>query len=200
MGELHESRRLPVHHCTMIDGVPVTTLARTLFDLAGATGLHDARVERALDNALAATPPLLPRLHRMLVELSTHGRPGLGLMRDLLAERPVGYVPPASGLEARVVRILDDACIPTDRQVDLGDDDWIGRVDLRIVGTPVVIEVDSARFHSSLTDRRRDAHRDERLQETGIRVVRLTEEEVFSRPWVVEQRVRRAVEEVRRSA
>jgi predicted transcriptional regulator of viral defense system len=31
---VHESRYLPRHHWTLVDGIPVTTVARTVFDLA----------------------------------------------------------------------------------------------------------------------------------------------------------------------
>lgn len=177
-----------MHHCTTVDGIPVTTPARTLFDLAGVLPPH--RTERAVDNALAQSPALLRALHRMLPELAERGRAGIIVMREVLAERPVAYVAPASGLEARAIRLLDQAGIPTRRQVDLGGDDWIGRVDLLVAGTNVVIEVDSARFHSSLSDRRRDADRDEALAAMGLVVVRLTEEEVWSAGATVVRRVR----------
>jgi very-short-patch-repair endonuclease len=193
IGEVHESRRLPAEHCTVIDGIPATGLARTLFDLAGAPSMPAPRVERAVDNALARSPLLLVRLHRMLRELTARGRPGIGLMRALLAVRPEGYVPPASGLEARALELLHDAGIRTERQVDIGDAEWIGRVDFRVVGTHVVVEVDSAVHHTSLADRRRDAARDAACAKAGLVVVRVTDEEVFQRPWVLESRVRRAL-------
>lgn len=195
LARLHHPRLLPAHHGTVVDGIPVTTPARTIFDLAGLLPAH--RTERALDNAVAASPALLRVLHRMLPELAERGRTGIRLMRELLADRPGGYVPPASGLEARVIRLLDDAGIRTTRQVDLGGDDWIGRVDLVVQGTNVVVEVDSARFHSSLSDRRRDAARDEALGALGYAVVRVTEEEVWATPAAV---VRRIVAVSRRAA
>ncbi|HVF74701.1 MAG TPA: DUF559 domain-containing protein [Acidimicrobiales bacterium] len=187
---LHHPRLLPDHHCTVVEGIPVTTPARTLFDLAGV--LQFPRTERAVDNALAMSPGLLRVLHRMLPELARRGRTGITAMRTILADRPAGYIAPASGLEARVVRLLDEAGIRTRRQVDLGGDDWIGRVDLVVVGTPVVIEVDSARYHSSKLDRERDARRDTELRGRGYEVVRVTEEDAWHRPAAVVQAVRRA--------
>ena len=187
LGRVHEPRSLPGHHTTALEGIPVTTPARTLFDLAGV--LHPHRTERAVDNALAQSPGLLGPLHRMLPELAERGRPGITVMRELLAARPAGYIAPASGVEARAIRILDEAGIPTRRQVDLGGDDWIGRVDLVVVGTDVVVEIDSARFHSSLLDRERDARRDAELALAGRRVVRVTEEEVWHAPGDVVARV-----------
>lgn len=191
LAELHHPRLLPPAHCTVVEGIPVTTPARTLFDLAGV--LPPGRTERALDNALAMSPGLLPVLHRMLPELAQRGRTGIRLMRELLADRPVGYIAPASGLEARVVHLLDEVGIRTRRQVDVGGDDWIGRVDLLVVGTRLIVEVDSNRFHTSKLDRDRDAQRDAALRNAGYDLVRVTEEEAWHRPSDVTRKVRLAV-------
>jgi len=195
LGRLHRTRLLPPHHVTTVEGIPVTTVPRTLFDLAGV--LHPGKTERTLDNALAMSPTLLPALHRMLPELAERGRTGITLMRERLADRPAGYIAPASGLEARFVHLLEEAGIPTRRQVDLGGDGWIGRVDLQIPGTNLVVEVDSARFHTSRLDRERDARRDAELRAAGYEVVRVTEEEVWYAPSVA---VRRVLTAYRRAA
>ena len=142
------------------------------------------------------SPGLLRALHRMLPELAERGRTGITLMRELLANRPMGYIAPASGLEDRVIRLLDDAGIKTKRQVDVGGDDWIGRTDLLVVGTNVVIEVDSARFHTSLLDRKRDERRDEELRAAGFAPVRVTEEDVWHAP---EKVVRTVLEDCSRA-
>lgn len=188
LGRLHHPRTLPAHHTTVVDGIPVTTPARTLFDLAGV--LHPGRTERAVDNALAKSPALLRALHRMLPDLAERGRPGITAMREILVARPFGYVPPASGLEARAIQILEEAGIRVRRQVDLGGDDWVGRVDLLVEGTNLVIEIDSARYHLAFLDRERDAHRDAELRAAGYEVVRVAEEEVWTAPALVVQRVR----------
>ena len=190
LANLHHPRLLSPHHCTVVEGIPVTTPARTLFDLAGV--LPPMRTERAVDNALAMSPGLLRALHRMLPELAQRGRTGIRVMRAILADRPAGYIAPASGLEARVVRLLDDAGVRTRRQVDLGGDDWIGRVDLVVVGTRLVIEVDSARYHTSKLDRERDARRDAELRARGYEVVHVNEEDAWHRPADVVRAVRRA--------
>ena len=72
---------------------------------------------------------------------------------------------------------------PFERQVDLGDDEgWIGRVDFADRRLKVVVEVQSETFHSSLSDRRRDAERFRRLRAAGWIVVEVTEDEIFHRP------------------
>jgi very-short-patch-repair endonuclease len=189
VGEVHESRCLPEHHVTVLDGLRVTTLPRTLFDLAGVRGARFERTKRAVENAVSNNPAVLPTLRRMLGELAKCGRPGIADMREILSAWKDDYVPPASGLEARAIALLEEAGIFADRQVDLGGDSWIGRVDLRMRGAPVVVEVDSVVHHTAPSDRERDRRRDEQLAELGLTVVRVTEEEVFMRPRTVPLRV-----------
>ena len=194
LARVHEPRLLRPHHCTVVDGIPVTTPARTLFDLAGI--VHPRRVERAVDNALAQSPALLPRLHAMLPELAQRGRTGITAMREILADRPVGaYIAPASGLERRVIELLADVGIETRRQVDVGGDDWIGRTDLLVVGTRLVIEVDSVRYHTSRLDRERDAARDAAMAAAGYDVLRVSEEDVWTAPQTVVRRVLAALKQ-----
>jgi len=203
LGDVHETNRLPATHLTTVDGIPVTSLPRTLFDLAGTTGFPPARVERALDAAISRSAAVLPQLRTMLGQLSARGRPGLTLMRELLDARPSSYVPPASGLEARVIALLEEVGVRTSRQVDLGGEHWIGRVDLRLADAPVVVECDSVVHHWSSTDRERDARRDVALSALGLTVVRISEDEAFHRPWVVAPRVlaaRRAADQANRGA
>ena len=129
----------------------------------------------------------------MLPELAERGRNGITAMREILAARPLGYIAPASGLEARVIQLLEEAGIRVRRQVDVGGDDWIGRVDLLVEGTNLVIEVDSARYHSALLDRERDARRDTELAAIGLCVVRIAEQDVWHAPAEVVRTVRAAL-------
>src|SRR5690349_4436235 len=64
LGRLHCNARLPESHVQLVDGLPVTTIARTIFDLAGdpephvwrvpkLLEIHKQRIARALDTSLA---------------------------------------------------------------------------------------------------------------------------------------------------
>jgi very-short-patch-repair endonuclease len=105
-------------------------------------------------------------------------------MRQVLRDRPVDYVPPASNLESRVQQILRDAGVTTlRRQVDTGSDRaWIGRVDFRDERLPLVVEVQSERFHSSRISRQLDGERFAKLDQAGLTVVEVIEEDVWHRP------------------
>jgi very-short-patch-repair endonuclease len=195
---LHQPRFLPPSHVTECHGVPVTSVARTLFDLAGC--VHPARVERLVDTVVARSPSVLAALHRVLDELGRPGRTGGAVVRALLAARADGYVPPASGLEARLARILDEAGEePLDRQVDVGGHEWLGRVDFLDRRLRIVVEVDSDVHHTSLLDRKHDRRRDESLTAAGWRVVRVPEGQVWRRPHEAVATIRAARTEARRA-
>lgn len=186
----HEPVLLPEHHVVLLDGIPTQVPARALFDIAGTRrrGAEIAwfveRMERMVDNSWSARLVSGATLHSMLDDLAQRGRPGIRVMRQVLSTRGLDYVPPASNLEARVIKILADAGLPEmRRQVNTGDaHGWIGRVDLRDEELPLLLEVQSERFHSSLIDQQLDARRVERLERAGFIVVQATDLQVWHRP------------------
>ncbi len=181
MARVHTPRLWPPGHVTTVHGIPVTTMARTVFDLAGV--LHPGRTERALDNALARHLTSLPALRAVTGEMVGHGRAGSALMRRLLADREGSYVAPESGLEARFASILAAAGLPVPvRQLDVGGERWAGRVDHVDQERNLVIEIDSDLHHTTLTDRAADRRRDQALRKAGYRVVRVTEQQIWYRP------------------
>lgn len=184
-GDRHRTTWLPPHHLTEIDGLPVTTLARTMFDLCGlvsvkrrARGLSSltrAQVERAVDDGLARTMTVA-QLNRVLAALGGRGRPGTVLMRDLLEARSDGYVATESELEDLLVDVLSAHGLPAPvRQQALGgDEDRVGRVDFVFLGPSVVIEADGRRHHTAKLDADADRWRDLELAAAGFLVIRVT--------------------------
>jgi very-short-patch-repair endonuclease len=191
---LEQSLELPPGHCTVVDGIACTTVARTLFDLGGKRKSW-SRVARAIDTALARKAVTMPALWRVLIDLAEHGRDGTVVFRTLLQERRGSYVAPESELEARFIKLVRSSGLPDpDRQVDLGDaDGWIGRVDFLFRDARLVVEVDGAEFHDALTDRRRDDQRDARLERAGWRVARLRWSDVVDHPTAVVRSIRCAL-------
>lgn len=207
----HEPLLLPSSHVVTLDGIPTQVPARALFDIAG-TRRRGAelpwfieRMERMVDNAWSASLVSGVTLHAMLDEMACRGRPGIQVMREVLATRGLDYEPPASNLEARVSKVLADGGLPEmRRQVNTGDETgWIGRVDLRDVDLPLILEVQSERFHSSLIDKQMDALRIQRLEQAGFVVVEVTDVQVWHRPHellaLVREGRRRAALRVRRA-
>ncbi len=122
------------------------------------------------------------------------GRPGTKTMRALLDERLIGYRPPDSGLEARLIAVLVDAGLPApERQVELGGTEWIGRVDLYYRAERLVVEVDSDRHHTPKLDVVADERRDRALREGGFEVVRVLESDIDHCAAVAVQKVEHAL-------
>jgi very-short-patch-repair endonuclease len=116
--------------------------------------------------------------------MSRQGRRGLSRFREAVEERGPSYVPPASNLERRFEDILvRSGRKPMQRQVDVsGDDGWIGRVDFNDHPLPLIVEVQSARFHQGLTAKQSDRERIARLKAAGKEVLELTDEDIWYRP------------------
>ena len=189
-GAVHESRRIPAHHVKVIDGLRVTSVARTLCDLASLPwGMHPKRLERAMDNALAMRLTTCEELWRVWGDLVSRGRRGVRLLRALLAERLPGYIAPASELEAMFRELTRSAGIEDPvRQLDVGGEDWIGRIDFTFRRQRVLVEVDGRLGHIGELDRKRHAARDKALEDAGWTVLHFTWEDLVSRPhWVVAQ-------------
>jgi very-short-patch-repair endonuclease len=187
---IEQSLHLPPHHRTVIDGIPCTTVARTLFDLCGKRKSW-GRVARAMDTALARKMVTRAALWRVLIDLAEHGRDGTVMFRTLLQERGGDYVAPESELERRFVALARSHGLPEpERQVDLGDHEWIGRVDFLFRGARIVVEVDGAEFHDGVLDRRRDLERDARLAAAGWYVLRFRWADVVERPAAVARAIR----------
>lgn len=200
LAQLHFPRHLPDPFAAVVSGVPVVRPALLLLQMAPL--VHPARLGRMLDNMWSRRLLSGPSVRRELDPLMHRGRPGTVAMRELLDSLPEDYVPPASNLEARFAQILRDADLPPmRRQIDLGDDDrWCGRVDFVASDLPLIVEVNSDRYHAALSDQAADAARRKRLELAGFVVEEVSEFDIWHRRDRVVSRVRAARRELRRSA
>ncbi len=186
---VHYQKDFPLDHVVWLRHIPVTSPALTMFHLAGM--MHPAKTERALDNAWAMDLLNGRVLGALLDRLAARGRNGIRLMRELIADRVGEYVPPESGNEARTIALLTEAGLPIPRrQVALGDDRVIGRVDLFYEQVGGVIEVLSRRYHTSKLDRESDDRRFQSLSSMGLEVLTIWDEELWQRPHEVITKMR----------
>jgi very-short-patch-repair endonuclease len=176
---VHTVRDLGPGHTTVLDGIPIATATRTVFELSAS--VHPQRAERALDSALARNLTSHALLVRMLEDWADRGRAGTVLMRELIEARPPSYVPPASNLEARFATLAGRHGLgPFRRQVSLGGEVWIGRVDFLSERCPLVVEVLSEEFHAALCDQAVDERRFAALEEAKFAVERVWDHEIWS--------------------
>jgi very-short-patch-repair endonuclease len=176
-----------------VDGIPVTTPARTIRDLA--SRIPPDRLSFTCDRMLANRALRLEHLHALGEDLPARGgAPGVAELRRLIERRPPGYRPAESNLERRFEAMVAEAGDPPfERQVDLGDDDgWIGRVDFVDRRHRIVVEVQSDLYHSGLVDRTRDRERIDRLRRAGWTVLEIGEFDIWHRRARVLARIRQA--------
>lgn len=195
LAELHQPRRLVLRHVVELDGIPVTTPSRTIVDLASLPKMHAKRVERLLDTAWSRGLVCHASMKQVISDVCRRGRIGSTLLRGLLDDRPAGHNPPGSGAESRFQEIARAVGLNGfERQVNVGDDaGWVGRVDFIDRRRRLIIEVGCALFHGSLTDRRADGIRFERLRAAGFAVETFDANDLFHRRADVERRLRSLV-------
>jgi very-short-patch-repair endonuclease len=176
-----------VHTCTQLasaditekEGIPVTSVARTLLDLA--TFLTQPQLERACEQAVLEEAFDLTAISELLAR--NHGQPGIRKLRAVLARGDLGENVPASGLERHFRDLCKQAGLPApeiNRYVLLGDE--YHKVDYLWRRERVVIEVDGARYHSTGWQRGRDDKRDALLLAHGYASARITETEIADSP------------------
>jgi hypothetical protein len=164
--KVHGANRLDAADVTEVRDIPITTVARTIVDLAGDPCLervfHEAEVAQLLDvvGCRAALSRVRGRLHLDRVE---------ALIADPAAD--VTH----SALEDRFGALCDPAGLPTRRTnqvIDLGD--RLITVDVLFPAERVVVELDGERYHRTRRTFHTDRERDAALAALGYVVVRLT--------------------------
>jgi very-short-patch-repair endonuclease len=161
---IHEARLEP-DEGTVRDGIPVTTVARTLLDLAATAPRRDT--ERALREAerrrlgdRASVAVLLER-HR--------GRKGTATLRALLARATDGIT--KSELEEAFLTFLDDRRFSRP-SLNVHVEGF--ECDCYWAAARTVVELDGRAFHDDDDAFEDDRARDRRLQAVGIRTMRVT--------------------------
>lgn len=160
----------------ILDGVRVTSVDRTLLDLAALTDGRE--LERAVAQAVATKRTSLPRLRAYATR--HRGRNGTGRLRSLVA----APTPPRftrSEAEERLlalIRTSDELPDPlTNHPVDPYE------LDVYWPGAQLAVEYDSFEFHGDEAAFEHDRLRDARLAaEHGIQVLRVTRRQVFHNP------------------
>jgi very-short-patch-repair endonuclease len=186
---VHFHKEMPLDEVVIRGGIPVTSPALTLFHLAAV--LHPAKTERTLDNALARRLLSVRKYHVLVKRLGASGRNGTRVSRELAEARLNGYRPPESGFEQRVEWCAGEAGVEVERQVSLGDHEYVGRADFRLVGSNGVIEAQSALYHATPLDEAADQGRVARLLAAGLCVLFVWDRQVFANAPVVIREIRR---------
>ena len=169
---------LPPDERTMVDGVPVTTVPRTIFDVAALgdrreaeRAFHEAEV-RGLTDRLSL-PDLLDRYP---------GRAGAPLLRELLGIGADGGAT-ANDFEAVFADLLERHRLPRPRfNPDLVVGGRHFRPDCAWMERRVVVELDSRGVHATRRAFEADRERDRIFAAEGWRVARVTWRQLSDSP------------------
>jgi very-short-patch-repair endonuclease/predicted transcriptional regulator of viral defense system len=183
-GIVFHRAELPEDERTVLDGIPVTTVPRTILDLA--TTLDVRGIEKAINEA---------EIKCLWDELSLHDllhryprRPGNKNLRAALAKRSEGPSPTKSDLEEVLIRFADKGGFPrpeTNVVVEGFEVDCVWRKQR------VIIEVDGWETHKTRAAFERDREKSRILQAAGWRCVPLTHRQLEHTSAEVKRDVRR---------
>lgn len=184
------TRCLPDVDRTSIGGIPVTTGARTLIDLAGV--LEPRRLVALADDAICKGVTTRHALFERASALK-RGRAGVAPLVDLAA--PDSRARFNSILERDAAALFSSGGLPEPEwNVAVRDASGrIGVVDVLFRATRVVIELDGLRYHRDRSQERSDRSRDRRLQLAGYTVLRFTWSDIHDRPDLVLAQIRDAL-------
>lgn len=164
-GIVYRRVRLAPDERSICDGVPVTSLARTLLDLSAT--LPERSLEQALARGLREDETR-EQLVRLLERYPS--RPGTPRLRAILS----ADTPPAmarSEAEERFLALVRTAQLPpplVNIQLRSYEVDFFWRAH------KLVVEIDGLAYHTSRAAQQRDRQRDTALGVAGIRVLRFT--------------------------
>ena len=172
--DVHRVKRLHPDDRTVVGGIPTTTVARTLLDLAEL--IRPSELENAFDEAERRRLLDLSSFEALFARSS--GRHGLGATRVALHRTTTAET--RSELEAAFLRFCDTWNIPAP-QTNVLVEGFV--VDALWPEQKLVVELDGYAFHGTTrTAFERDRVRDADLQRAGYSVLRLTWRRLHEEP------------------
>ena len=190
---LHRPLSLDALDTTIVDGIPITTVAQTLLDVAAPSYrlnmgklLHEAAVQELLD--MRAIWSVLAR--------NPHARGARRL--DWASREEVPFT--RSNLEDAALSLFRSASLPEpETNAWVSDGEKLVEVDFLWRDAGVIVEVDGSRYHGTRWRRRRDAAKTAALRAQGWMVHRFSDVEIAGTPAQVTATVRAAIRGPRHS-
>ena len=155
----------------LVDGIPVTSMPRTLFDLAAVASRH--RLETAFNEV--EVRGLTDKLSVVDLLERYPGRRGSAMLRAILADEKKAQGITKKELEKRFATALARTNLPRPhRNADIAVAGRFFEVDCLWRAQRLIVELDGGFVHRTWRASERDRERDRLLQVDGWRVVRIT--------------------------
>jgi len=179
---------------TVVEGIPITSPLRTIFDLCAVTDADQA--EFALEDALRRRMTSVQRCHVLLDRLGGHGVAGTAAFRKLMEVRGRGYVPTASILEVCMARIFTRCKLdtPVRQHAVVRPSGQVAYIDFAFAAIKLGIEVDGYESHARRNRWQHDMHRENDLKALGWTILHFSWEDVQHRPDMVVAQIKRALQ------
>ena len=191
---IHRVRRLPDDDRVVRDGIPMTSVARTLVDLGDV--LPARRVRSAFVHAEQLRVLDMRALDAVLVD--ARGRRGASVMREVLRGYDPRWQQTASELELAMLDVIAAHGLPRPEVNAWIEDRHLA--DFLWREQRLIVETDGAQTHATPAGMRRDAGRDLDLARRGYRTLRCSSSDVRDRPAVIVRRIRAALADRFRTA
>jgi hypothetical protein len=185
---VHRCHDLLKEHIVEVLGLPVTSIPRTIVDLA--TQLKSKHLEAIFGSLITEKRVATDEIKLVVDQIARRGKPGIQKIRSILEERETG---PRDGtpLERRGAQILRTFGIPEPAFEFPLPWNPRKRFDAAFPHAKLAIEWDSRLWHDREDGFERDRERDRQALLHGWRVVRFTWSDVIHRPEEVADTVRR---------
>jgi hypothetical protein len=179
---VHQLRDVLPHHASVVDGIPTTTAARTVVDLAAVVSFE--RLKRIVENGVNDKVTTDEDIAAVLHEVTRRGKWGAAKLRRVLAARAPGEPVADSVLERLLVDALRLAGLP-DPEPQFphpGRHPGRGFVDYAYPIGKLILEADGRTWHQRVADLKRDRARDNEAARAGWQTMRFMHEELRSDP------------------
>lgn len=193
----HQISDLLPEHVTTLDGLPVTTIPRTIVDLAAVVSplrlrgiVEDCKLERL-------TTPV--DVGVCLASVARRGKPGVRKLTRVLDVFGDGKATSNSKLEDALFDVIVGAGLPMPvSQFPFPGRQFVkGCVDFAYPDVKLIIEADGRRWHTRIADIARDSERDGDAAEEGWQTLRLLYEHIVGDPTGTARRIRAVLEQRR---
>ncbi len=160
---VHESKLIDPVDMTIVDGIPVTTVERTLLDLGAVCS--PMVVERAVEAALRRELTSFDELHATLQRLGCQGRNGAGVLRAILDEYRADFRLTDTDREKMMLQIFRRHGLPkpVPQFVIRHNGRKFARVDAALPQYKIAFEYESYQWHTGKRAIERDNRRRRKL-------------------------------------
>jgi very-short-patch-repair endonuclease len=179
---VHQLDDVLADHRTSIEGLPVTTPARTVVDLAAV--VHPARLLPIVEDAKHARIANYLQVGECMKSVARRGKPGIRRLARVLDKLTSTGTKSMSVLERKLFEMIDAAGLerPVSQFPFPGRQFTNGCIDAAYVNAKLVIEVDGRSWHTRIAELKRDHERDADAARSGWQTLRLLWEHVVDDP------------------